>query len=281
MDTNTKNDVVPSSFYKYGQKLDFAEQLTSALEYLHERHIMYRDLKPQNVGIRGNTIQLFDFGLVRELPRDNNDDGEESSSKNSGKVDKDKLFEMSGAGTRRYCAPEVILGEAYNLQVDVYSMTILLYEMMTHIKPFEVMGPESHRLLVAEYGERPALSNDWPKDLQTLFRQGWAANPSDRPTMKELKQQITKLHLTETFQHHRQHSHSVTSPRFLSSILLGRRAEQEEGDTKPKLWLHRSLRVIPRLIRRTINHGSSTGEQRSSPSFSNTDDMSTFDSFDS
>jgi hypothetical protein len=122
---------------------------------------------------------------------------------------------------------------------------------------------------------------DWPKDLQTLFEQGWAANPIDRPTMKELNQQIKKLQLMETFQQHQQrklHSQSFSSTPFLSSI-LGRRAEQEEGNTKPKVWVHRTLQVIPRLIRRIVDRGSFTGER--SPSFSNTDAMSTFDSFDS
>jgi serine/threonine protein kinase len=90
---------------------------------------------------------------------------------------------MSGVGTKRYCAPEVVLGEGYNLQVDLYSLTIVLYEMMSHPKPFGVIGPESHRLLVvrgqAHY--RPCFDVDG------------AAKPQDRPTMKGYSSRVAKI----------------------------------------------------------------------------------------
>lgn len=68
-------------------------QMADALRYLHDRRIIFRDLKPQNIGFKDtHTIQLYDFGLCRELPdpRPNGHD--------------DDVYLMSDAGTRRYMA---------------------------------------------------------------------------------------------------------------------------------------------------------------------------------
>jgi serine/threonine protein kinase len=175
-----------SIIHRYNEKLDFASQIALALEYLHERRIVYRDLKVDNVGfIHGNQVQLFDFGLCRELPPSKYGHGDKEQEK--------EFFHMSGVGTRRYCAPEVVLGDGYNLRVDVYSLSIVVYEMMSHHKPFGVIGPESHRILVAKGGQRPSIPHSWPQRLQRLLRSGWASEPCDRPNIQNFHQELQLL----------------------------------------------------------------------------------------
>jgi serine/threonine protein kinase len=85
--------------------------VSSAMNYLHQNHILFRDLKPTNIGFddAGN-VQLFDFGFARHI---------EDCSK----------YEV--AGTPRYMSPEILRGEGYSFGSDAYSFGLLLSEICT------------------------------------------------------------------------------------------------------------------------------------------------------
>lgn len=122
-------------------KMEYARDLASAVEYLHNNGIVFRDLKPNNIGFSSSgRIQLFDFGLARELPGDGNE-----------------VYEMSGVGTRRYMAPEVIRDRRYNCKVDVYSWSMVVWQLFTHCKPYSLYSPVDHARHVCLGGERPPL----------------------------------------------------------------------------------------------------------------------------
>ena len=84
--------------------------IVKGMEYLHSNHIVFRDLKPQNVGWCETTgkIKIFDFGLAVELPKGA------------------KL--KSTVGTPRYMSPEIPSGQGYDFSCDVYSFGILLWQ---------------------------------------------------------------------------------------------------------------------------------------------------------
>jgi serine/threonine protein kinase len=175
----TSVDQVPS----VKEKALHALQIASALGYLHSNRIVFRDLKPQNMGFAANTgdVQLFDFGLCRELPAqvDNNEDNING------------VYDMSGVGTRRYMAPEIINDECYNLKVDVYSWSMLTWELLTGCKPYALYTMDEHRVIVCQGGERPRLHFDWPEWLQTLLRKTWCESVSDRWSIDQVVAHLT------------------------------------------------------------------------------------------
>lgn len=165
------------------RKTSYALQITNALLYLHERRIIFRDLKPQNLGFKGeHTIQLFDFGLCRELPPEEDARGS------------DKVYMMSGAGTRRYMAVEIFIDRKYNLKADVYSMTMIYYEMLAQIKPFAKFTRDEHQEYVCEGGERPPVEKyHLPPAVENFLDKGWNQTVSVRYTMLEARDELRKI----------------------------------------------------------------------------------------
>jgi serine/threonine protein kinase len=157
----------------YSETLKYASQIANAVSYLHERDIIYRDLKPNNIGIDAHgDVKLFDFGFARPLPHRRN---------------VDDTFKMTGRiGTLRYMAPEVALKEPYNQKADVYSWSIILWEMLSLEKPYQTLPLEQFLTLVCQRGQRHKLDHAWPKPVRDLIHRSWENHVSKRPTMEEV-----------------------------------------------------------------------------------------------
>jgi serine/threonine protein kinase len=141
------------------EKAKSALQLASALRFLHSNRLVYRDLKPQNVGFTAdNQIKLFDFGLCRELP-----DG----------IPFEGVYCMSGVGTRRYMAPEIINDGRYNQKADVYGWAMVFWEILSLSKPYAAYSTNDHDTFVCRQGERPALKMHWPFWIHNLLKKSW------------------------------------------------------------------------------------------------------------
>ena len=159
-------------------RLRVAASLAGVVEYLHSQGVIFHDLKPNNVGFdkQGN-LKCFDFGLARFIPQQHGEHGDAY----------EEVYEMGGAGTPRYTAPEVFFGQPYNLKADVYSFSVMLWEMMSLKKPF---AKHKHRrgfekaLLRAD--KALVINRRCPKPIQDIITRGISRDLSVRPTMSEV-----------------------------------------------------------------------------------------------
>jgi len=83
-------------------------------------------------------------------------------------------------------APEVALSEAYHLSADIYSFSIVLWELLTLSKAFGHMSPEEHREKVVKKDERPPIDRRWSPQLVALLEKCWARNPFKRPEARDV-----------------------------------------------------------------------------------------------
>ncbi|GAX28280.1 hypothetical protein FisN_27Hh069 [Fistulifera solaris] len=152
----------------YAEQLQVAIDIASAMEYLHENRIVFRDLKPDNIGFdQTGCVKLYDFGLAVQLAPDSDLD--------------DVCDHLVGrVGTHRYMAAEVLCGQKYNVKADVFSFTLLLWQILTLEKPFGTMCEGT------VYGDRPKVPKEWPTDLKRILERGWSTDLSERPHMKEM-----------------------------------------------------------------------------------------------
>ena len=129
----------------------YAAQIGMALQYLHDKGIIYRDLKPENILMdEEGYLQLADFGMAKTL---------KSNEKTN-----------SFCGTPEYLAPEVIRSEGHNYLADWWSYGILIYEMLSALPPFYHENVDKMYELIKHaelrFSKRVTISDD-AKDLIT------------------------------------------------------------------------------------------------------------------
>ena len=170
-------------------RLEALYDVAKGMEYLHERSIIYRDLKLANIALNEETGKfcLIDFGLARELkPTDRVVDGGHSPT--------ESLYRLTGmTGTPSYCAPEVLRCKWYGLSADVYSFAIVFWEVMALKRTPSASCNNIDELygMVVKKQIRPPTLKFLSQPLHQLMEQCWADNASDRPSFHSTS---NKLH---------------------------------------------------------------------------------------
>jgi len=161
---------------------NIALSIAKGMEYMHSKRILYRDMKPANIGFDEQTgqVKIFDFGLSRVLAEE-----EVSNPRNL----------TLRVGTPRYMAPEIAREEDnYCFPVDVYSFSIIVWQMVTNQLPFEEIS--CYNDLKEEVGNnklRPNLKYIKSDALKALLEISWSNNPDIRPTFSSVRKSLENI----------------------------------------------------------------------------------------
>ena len=143
----------------------FIIQVLRALQHAHDRGIVHRDIKPQNIMLfTDGTIKVMDFGIAKFARED-------------GGTQTDQAI-----GTVHYISPEQARGDETDEKSDIYSVGVMLYEMLTGQKPFDTDNPISIAVMhMQNTPERPrAINPDIPAGLEEIILRAMEKDPEDR-----------------------------------------------------------------------------------------------------
>ncbi|XP_035180300.1 serine/threonine-protein kinase Nek1 isoform X3 [Oxyura jamaicensis] len=149
------------------QILDWFVQICLALKHIHDRKILHRDIKSQNIFLtKDGTVQLGDFGIARVL---------------------NSTVELARTciGTPYYLSPEICQNRPYNNKSDIWALGCVLYEMCTLKHAFEA-GNMKNLVLKIISGSFPPVSMHYSYDLRNLLSQLFKRNPKDRPSVNSI-----------------------------------------------------------------------------------------------
>ncbi|XP_010628151.1 serine/threonine-protein kinase Nek1 isoform X2 [Fukomys damarensis] len=153
--------------FQEDQILDWFVQICLALKHVHDRKILHRDIKSQNIFLtKDGTVQLGDFGIARVL---------------------NSTVELARTciGTPYYLSPEICENKPYNNKSDIWALGCVLYEMCTLKHAFEA-GNMKNLVLKIISGSFPPVSLHYSYDLRSLLSQLFKRNPRDRPSVNSI-----------------------------------------------------------------------------------------------
>lgn len=216
-----------------GETLNVAIQIAAALEAAHRSNIVHRDIKPENVMVREDgLVKVLDFGLAKLTQR-----------KEDAPTETRTLINTSPGvvmGTFSYMSPEQARGLPVDARTDIFSLGVVLYEMLTGRLPFA--GETTSDVIAAILTREPAPASSFKEGitlgLDTIASKALAKKRAERyQTAKELLVELRRLQKHIESEVEVEQEFVVTRPVLKSDQSVSRRAE-------PRVAI-RSLAVLP------------------------------------
>jgi hypothetical protein len=155
-------------------------QVCSGLDFAHARGIVHRDIKPANIRIlEDGTVKIMDFGIAKLLESDS------------------QLTQTGVAlGTAGYLSPEQLSGQPLDARTDIFSVGVMLYEMVSGARPFA--GPNLSNVIFQILNQQPVFPRQrnaqCPELLERVILRCLAKDPADRyPNVRELARDLKQV----------------------------------------------------------------------------------------
>ena len=143
-----------------------AMQVARALDYVHYRGIVHRDIKPANIMLsRSGGVKVMDFGIARDTS-----------------YGTDLTEAGTGIGTPAYMSPEQVLGDKLDARSDIFSLGVVLYQMVTGKKPFveDERRSAMHKIRLEKHVGVRKLNPEIPRELERIIDKCLEKQPRDR-----------------------------------------------------------------------------------------------------
>lgn len=146
------------------QVTDVMTQILDAMQYVHTNGVVHRDMKPANIVLLENgQVKVADFGIAR--------------------VESSTMTQMGAVmGTPSYMSPEQFMGQRVDARADLFSIGVILYELLTGEKPFpgQAVATIMQKVLNAPVEPPTSYNFDIPDSFNAVVRKALAKRPSER-----------------------------------------------------------------------------------------------------
>ncbi|CAG8464226.1 820_t:CDS:2 [Cetraspora pellucida] len=186
MSNGSLNDFLTKNFkdVTWKMKRDFLKDIATGIEWIHKNTLLHRDIHDGNILIgnnRDSNTLIADLGFSRPAK----DDLESESSEH-------KIY-----GIMPYIAPEVLNKKQYSFSSDIYSLGMIMWELTSGYRPFYDRAYNTHLALDICNELRPNITEDTPHCWAILMQRCWHSDPSKRPTIDEIFDEVNSRYWNE------------------------------------------------------------------------------------
>ena len=189
---------------RWKEAVHFTTQILRALQHAHEKGIVHRDIKPQNIMLLPDgTVKVMDFGIAR-------------FSRSETRTVTDKAI-----GSVHYISPEQARGEVTDDKADIYSVGVMLYEMLTGRLPFEADNAVSVAIMQMQADPTPPreINDTIPEGLEAITLRAMQKDPQNRyESAAEMLRDIDEFKRNPSVSFEYQYFVDETPTRYVDSI---------------------------------------------------------------